>query len=184
MTEKRNITDYHYDAFISYRHLPKDMAVADKLQKLLEKHKIVIKGEHSTEKRKLRIFRDQTELPTSGDLGEDIRQALAQSRYLILICSPNLKESRWCMEEVNYFKQIWGNSNNRILPLLIDGEPDEVFPEQIRWENRRTIGKDGKETLLRVEVEPLGAQSWDAGLMICTAGPREQGEEMFPSPLL
>ena len=157
MTEKRNITDYHYDAFISYRHLPKDMAVADKLQKLLEKHKIVIKGEHSTEKRKLRIFRDQTELPTSGDLGEDIRQALAQSRYLILICSPNLKESRWCMEEVNYFKQIWGNSNNRILPLLIDGEPDEVFPEQIRWENRRTIGKDGKETLLRVEVEPLGA---------------------------
>ena len=54
-------------------------------------------------------------------------------------------------------KQIWGNSNNRILPLLINGEPDEVFPEQIRWENRRTIGKDGKETLLRVEVEPLGA---------------------------
>ena len=52
MTEKRNITDYHYDAFISYRHLPKDMAVADKLQKLLEKHKIVIKGEHSTEKKK------------------------------------------------------------------------------------------------------------------------------------
>ena len=49
MTEKRNITDYHYDAFISYRHLPKDMAVADKLQKLLEKHKIVIKGEHRKE---------------------------------------------------------------------------------------------------------------------------------------
>ena len=142
MTEKRNITDYHYDAFISYRHLPKDMAVADKLQKLLEKHKILIKGEHSTEKRKLRIFRDQTETSYSGDLGEDIRQALASPVILILICSPNLKESRWWYgREVNYFKTVMGNSNNRILPLLINGEPDEVFPEQIRWKTGGLLGK-------------------------------------------
>ena len=73
--------EYPYDAFISYRHLPADIAVAEKLQTFLERHKKK-NGE------KLRIFRDRTELPTSSDLGNQIQRALEDSRFLILVCSP------------------------------------------------------------------------------------------------
>ena len=154
---EKNISDYRYDAFISYRHIPRDMAAAEALQKLLEKHRLPAVSDGGKSRRKLHIFRDQTELPTSGNLGEDIREALRESRYLIVVCSPDLKESRWCMEEIVYFKHLWNDSNSRILPLLVEGEPDDAFPEEIRWESRRVISKDGMESFSRVEIEPLGA---------------------------
>ena len=90
--------DYIYDAFISYRHLPADMAVAEKLQKLLESRK---KKDGS----KLAVFRDRSDLPTTSDLGADIRNALEHSRFLIVICSPQYQQSRWCMTELEYFQQ-------------------------------------------------------------------------------
>lgn len=148
---------YRYDAFISYRHLPGDMAAAQTLQKLLEKHKITVIQNGKKIQRKLHIFRDQTELPTSGNLGEDIREALRESRYLIILCSPQLMESRWCMEEIAYFKHLCNDSNSRILPLLTDGEPEESFPEAIRWDTRRVPGQDGTMSYIRIETEPLGA---------------------------
>lgn len=54
-----------YDAFISYRHRENDMAVAEKLQNLLEKQKL--REENGKKKRTLQIFRDQSELPTSDN---------------------------------------------------------------------------------------------------------------------
>lgn len=66
---------YRYDGFISYRHHPRDMKIAAKLMSLLEKMS-------TSDKRRLRIFRDQSELPTSDNLGNDIHTALEQSRFL------------------------------------------------------------------------------------------------------
>ena len=67
---------YLYDAFISYRHLPLDKMVAVRLQQLLENLKTVEVTEGKKTKRQIRVFRDQSELPTSGDLGGDIRLSL------------------------------------------------------------------------------------------------------------
>ena len=145
-----NSEQYKYDAFISYRHLPEDKAAAVYLQQLLERHKRK-DGKH------LRIFRDQSELPTSGDLGSDIQDALAQSRFLIVIASPSYRESKWCMAELNYFRSLHVNSNHRILPLLLVGEPAESFPEVLRWEMEEVVSTDGSKHLERQEVEPLGA---------------------------
>lgn len=145
-----NSKHYRYDAFISYRHLPEDMAAAVCLQQLLERHKGK-DGKH------LRVFRDQSELPTSGDLGGDIQEALEQSRYFIVIASPSYQESKWCMAELNHFRAIHGNTNDCILPLLLSGEPADVFPEVLRWENQPVTDPDGALRLVRQEVEPLGA---------------------------
>lgn len=143
-------TDYCYDAFISYRHLPKDEKAAVRLQQLLEGHK-------KTDGRSLHIFRDQSELLTSSDLGADIRQALEQSRYLIVVCSPAYEESKWCMEEIDYFRRLHGESNRCILLLLVEGEPKESFPRQLKWELREGSTCDGTPTTVRMEVEPLSA---------------------------
>lgn len=120
---------YKYKAFISYRHQPYDKAVAEKLHKLIENYhppKNVAQPEE-----KWTVFRDQDELPLSSNLGDDIKVALEQSEYLIVICSLRLQASEWCKEEIRYFKELHNGSTKNILAVLIDGTPDECFPPEI-----------------------------------------------------
>ena len=144
-----------YDAFISYRHLPLDKAVAIKLQYLLETYKppkgILLKNTN----RIRRIFRDESELPTSGDLGADIRSALASSSFLILICSRETVQSKWCMEEVNTFIQLHKGDTDRILTVLVDGEPHAVFPAALCSEDKEVVLPDHTIQIVKRHVEPL-----------------------------
>lgn len=139
-----------YDAFISYRHLPGDMMVAEKLQTMLEKLKI--KGG-----KKITVFRDKSDLPTSGDLGSDIQEALEHSRFLIVVCSPSYQDSKWCMAELQHFRQLHGNTNANILPILVEGEPVDSFPQLLRQEDRVVTDDAGNQRVAQVVVEPLGA---------------------------
>ena len=142
-----SFTGMRYDAFISYRHKQPDMRVAEKVQTLLEHMHI---PKEFGKRRIGPIFRDKTELPTGNDLGESIRAALRDSAYLIVILSEDTKESKWCMEEIRYFKELHGGSVRNILPVLISGEPDEALPELLKFE---TAAGEGEETLR--EIEPL-----------------------------
>lgn len=145
-----------YDAFISYRHLEQDAEVAENLQRLLEKQ--TIRSEDGNrKKRTLCVFRDQSELPTSSDLGRDIRTALEKSRYLILICSSSYKKSKWCMEELRYFRSLHGNTNKNILPILLEGEPAESFPELLLWEEIQIPAENGDIQTIKKQIEPLAA---------------------------
>ena len=67
--------DYRYDAFISYRHLPLDMAVAVKLQTLLETYRPPKNLTNPKRKNNTRMFRGHTHLPTSVPLANHSRQA-------------------------------------------------------------------------------------------------------------
>lgn len=147
--------NFLYDAFISYRHLPLDMAVASKLQELLESYKPPKNVQGLEFKRIERIFRDQSELPTSGDLGNDIREALKSSRYLIVVCSEHTKESKWCMKEIRLFKEYHKGRTNNILTLLVSGEPEDVFPEPLLSETHVKISDDGETVEYEEAIEPL-----------------------------
>ena len=150
--------EYKYDAFISYRHLSPDKPIAEKLQKLLEEYAPPKSVNDGKGKKKLRLFRDESELPTSNDLGGDIKTALEQSRFLVVICSENFEKSKWCMQEVAYFQELHGGSNKQILTLYV-GDPDlpPVFPDALRFEPKKILHPDGTETVVREEVEPLAA---------------------------
>lgn len=137
----------HYNAFISYRHGELDGLAAEKLHRMLENYRVPKKLARKIGKDKIkRVFRDRDELPTSADLSESIDEALRNSEFLILICSKRTKESMWVMREVERFTELHGQE--RIIALLIEGEPYEAFPEQICT---RVAG--GK----RIAVEPLAA---------------------------
>ena len=85
-----------YNAFISYRHSPNDIKVAAEIQKQLERFHIPGPIRKVTGIQKIsRIFRDKEELSLTGDLNETIQNALDHSDFLILICSPAMKESFW-----------------------------------------------------------------------------------------
>ncbi len=142
-----------YDAFISYRHLPLDMAIASQAQKLLESYKPP--KDIGKDRVIGKIFRDQTELPTSGDLGDSLQRALRSSRFLIVVLSPELKESKWCMEEIHSFKEEHGGRIDHILPILAAGEPADSIPDILRHEKRKIIRPDNTEEWIDVEVEPL-----------------------------
>ena len=141
--------DYIYDAFISYRHLPPDQTVAEKLQTLLETRK-------KKDGKKLRVFRDKTDFPSSSDLSSEIRKALEQSRYLIVVCSPDYQLSAWCMAELNYFRQLHGGNDN-IRTVLVAGEPKESFPEVLRHQEETVIDQNGDPFTGLKEVVPLAA---------------------------
>jgi tetratricopeptide (TPR) repeat protein len=133
-----------YWAFLSYSH--KDSEVADWLHGALEKYRVpralvgretargVIPAGFSP------IFRDRHELAASGDLGHTIREALAASRCLIVLCSPEAARSRWTNEEIIAFKKAHPNFN--VLAAIVDGEPfasevkghepEECFPPALR----------------------------------------------------
>ncbi|MBQ9986573.1 MAG: TIR domain-containing protein [Oscillospiraceae bacterium] len=147
--------EYIYDAFISYRHTSHDKAVAEKLQKMLESYKPPksVKGDF----KRWRIFRDETELPTSSNLSEDIKHALENSRYLIVVCSESTKDSRWCMEEITYFKELHNGNNANIITILSDGEPQTAFPLALCTEMIDVTDSEGNVSRRSHVIEPLAA---------------------------
>jgi len=148
--------EYKYDAFISYRHLEPDKSAASKLQKLLESYnppKSVMPKKFS----KWRIFRDETELSSSSNLSTEIKSALEKSKFLIVVCSEKTKLSRWCMEEISYFKQLHNGSNSNIIPIVVDGKPEDVFPDELCTELIPVTDEAGNVSYHSKSVEPMAA---------------------------
>ena len=133
-----------YDAFISYRHSDLDMYIAKKIHKGLETFKVPGAVAKKYGKKSIRrVFRDQEELPIGSDLGDNIESALRESEFLLVICSPRTPESYWVQKEIETFIRMHGREH--VLAILIEGEPDQSFPQQI------LIDEEGNP------VEPLAA---------------------------
>ncbi len=123
----------HNYAFISYSH--QDAKMAKWLQKKLESFKLPteIHNEFEDSKYLRPVIRDKTDFD-SGILSEKIVEHLAQSKYLIVICSPHSAQSDWVSREVQTFID-WGRIEY-IIPFIIAGEPNvggsnECFPKSL-----------------------------------------------------
>lgn len=120
--------NYKYTAFISYRHLEPDATIAKKIHTMIETFKAPKEFYDDGKKPTFRVFRDREELTTSS-LSDSIQDALRSSQYLIVICSKRLRESEWCNIEVETFMRLHGA--HRIIPVLIEGEPEDSFPKAL-----------------------------------------------------
>jgi len=140
-----------YDAFISYSH-EKDKAIASALQAVVQRL-----GKPWYKRRALRIFRDDTSLAATPELWPSIEQALGQSRFFILLASPEAAASKWVDDEVHYW--IKHKSADTLLLALTAGELawdqslgdfrrppgvplppalDGSFPSEPKWADLRT----------------------------------------------
>ena len=145
-----------YDAFISYRHCEPDSDIAAKLQKKLEGFRLPKEIAKKLGRTKLnRVFRDETEFAVSDDLTQAIDEALANSDYLIAICSPEYLKSPWCRKEIESFLRL--HDRKHVLLVLADGEPMEAFPPEILYDDIYKIGADGRPYWAKVPREPLAA---------------------------
>lgn len=156
-----------YDAFISYRHAELDLYIAKKLHKALETFKVPKAVAKKTGKKNIkRVFRDQEELPIGSDLSDNIENALRESEYLLVICSPRTPQSYWVQKEIKTFIGMHGR--DKVLAVLIEGEPDESFPSLLLSDDEgnpieplaadvRGISKRETNRKLKTEVMRLAA---------------------------
>lgn len=155
-----------YWAFISYSHA--DSKWGKWLHKQLETFPVPrsLVGKktergYNVPKRLMPIFRDREELPGSATLKDNIQEALEQSRYLVVICSPRSAASIWVNEEVLTFKAM--GRSDRVLCLIVDGEPNatdkpgcgllECFPPAVR----HAVNPD--RSLSEQREEPIAADA-------------------------
>ncbi len=156
-----NLQEIKYDAFISYRHCELDQFVATTLHKELEAFRLPkaiqkqLRSKGITKKKIERVFRDRDELPITNNLADPITNALQNSDFLLVICSPRLKESLWCRKEIETFIKMHGREH--IFAVLIEGEPADSFPEELLYEEKITVDENGNERIMRVPIEPLAA---------------------------
>jgi len=117
---------YKYDGFVSYSHA--DRPAAGRIQHYFESHQL------PSGRSKLNLFRDVTDI-RSGTLSTEIQAALAQSRCLIVCCSPAAVESSWVQQEISTFQS--GPTGRSIIVILLAGEPDNAIPVSLQQEELR-----------------------------------------------
>ncbi|MCR5879192.1 toll/interleukin-1 receptor domain-containing protein [Phenylobacterium sp. J367] len=133
-----------YRAFISYSH--RDAAFGRRLHRRLEGYRLPRRlAGRATPRgpapaRLSPIFRDREELSAAHDLTAEVRQALAQSGALIVVCSPNAAGSPWVAREVELFREL--HPDRPILAALIDGEPSQAFCPPLRAGGAEPLAAD------------------------------------------
>jgi tetratricopeptide (TPR) repeat protein len=158
-----------YFAFLSYSH--KDGELAEWLHSQLERYKVPRRltgqlTENGVVPKRLRpIFRDEHELSAADDLGEEIEEALANSQFLIVLCSPAAAKSRWTNAEIESFKR--SRPGGCVFAAIASGEPfasevpgreaEECFPPALRQKFDRRGRPTGKR------AEPLAADLRETG---------------------
>lgn len=158
---RSDLSQVAYDAFVCYKHGPVDSAAAKKLQEYLEHFRTP-----RSEKKIRRVFLDEGELSSCGDFGRQIEDALKQAGWLIVVCSPETKESRWVGEEIRTFLKY--HDRSRVLAVVTGGEPEEVIPEELGGAReilaadargrdlKEVVKKLKKDALLRIAAPILG----------------------------
>lgn len=165
------MSEVNYNAFISYSHNERDTYIAKKLHFMLEHYRIPRKIRSISGKTHItRVFRDQEELTLSSDLTDDIKEALENSEFLIVICSPKAVQSMWVEKEIELFLNF--HDRSKVLLVLADGEPENAFPDiikkytepmagDVRGNNKREINKKMKTEILRI-IAPMLSCTYDS----------------------
>ncbi len=156
------VHELQYWCFISYRHADnqeRDRTWASWLHQQIERYEVptdlvgaLNDDGHAIPERIYPVFRDEDSLPADAHLEERIEEALEQSRYLVVLCSPRAVESRYVNDEIKSFRD--KGRADQIITAIIDGEPGdpqrECFPDALRVR----LDEDGRKTL---SDDPLAA---------------------------
>lgn len=153
-----------YKAFISYSHQDRDWSAW--LQRALESYRVPKRlvgsqGEFGAVTARLApVFRDREDLSSASDLTSKVKESLEFSESLIVICSPAAARSPWVNEEIRYFRSL--GREDRILALIVDGDPQPNDPAQQCFPSALTINADGSP------CEPLAADArkWADGKLL------------------
>jgi tetratricopeptide (TPR) repeat protein len=154
---------FKYRAFLSYSH--RDKAWGEWLHRALEDQRVDgdLVGRRTpagpVPKTLRPIFRDREDFSAGHSLAEQTVAALEASQFLVVVCSPNAAKSEYVNEEIRRFKAM--GRAERVIPIIVDGEPGhperECFPPALR----RKVAPDG--TITDEREEPVAADAREQG---------------------
>lgn len=130
-----------YAAFISYSH--DDDRIARWLQGKLESYRLpkgLRAGRGKGGDRIGAVFRDREDFAAATSLSDAIREALATSGALIVLCSPTARTSSWVNAEIALFRDL--HPDRPILAAIVDGEPEEAMPPALVDGGREPLAAD------------------------------------------
>lgn len=150
---------FKYTAFISYSHA--DQAVVKWLHHALEQYGVpeaLVGKETSAGKVPKKFdpfFRDRDDLSAAANLTSSIKEALSQSKFLIVVCSPSATNSKWVEKEIQQFKKLRGD--DYILCLIADTDPTGKIPTFPRalWDDAN-LKKKGYFEPIAADMRPSG----------------------------
>ncbi|MDA7787742.1 toll/interleukin-1 receptor domain-containing protein [Sphingomonadaceae bacterium] len=136
----------NFKAFISYSHA--DKIEAQRLHRKLEAYRLPQHLRDTAANSRSDglvgpIFRDRDDLPAAADLTESVQKALAASQVLIVVCSPDARNSLWVAREIELFRDL--HPERPVLAALLRGEPGQAFPE-ILHKGREPLAADFRKT--------------------------------------
>jgi WD40 repeat protein len=134
-----------YDAFISYSQRA-DSRIARALRSVVQSI-----GRPWWKLRSLDVYLDASSLTANPDLWGTIEQALSDSRYLILLASPEAATSHWVDKEVSWWLDHKGTDT--LLIALTDGSLTwSSSSEDFAWDEKTPLPPSLKT---KFRVEPL-----------------------------
>jgi tetratricopeptide (TPR) repeat protein len=119
-----------YWVFISYSHA--DARHAARLQRAVERFRVPKPLRNASQRfgelpeRLVPVFRDRDVLGASHDLPAEIKNALASSESMVVVCSRVSAASEWVAREAEAFIALHGHE--KIFCLVVDGEPNAADP--------------------------------------------------------
>ena len=119
---------FKYFAFISYSSA--DYSWGRRLQRKLEHYKMpsTLCSERGWSRHPLKpVFFAPTDIQPGG-LSEELKKRLRESRYLIVICSPDSAGSEWVAKEISYFHSLGRSANIHL--FIVRGQPGSKDPSQ------------------------------------------------------
>ena len=133
------MAEFRYKAYISYSH--KDEPLAAWLHHALESYRVPrgLVGRQTTAgeipDRIRPVFRDRADLSSATDLKDTVKEALAESENLIVLCSPDAAASHWVNEEIRQFALL--GHPDRVFCIIVggelaaDGSVSDCFPDAL-----------------------------------------------------
>lgn len=153
-----------YFAFISYKR--EDEKYAKWLWYKLEHYHLPVnvrKANPSLPQNIRPVFKDTSEL-SSGVLSDEIHEALDNSKYLIVICSPRATRSKWVDKEVQTFIDM--GRSDKIIPFIIDGTPFSPVPEEECFPSA-LLNLPKEKELLGVNINEMGRDAAVVKVVAC-----------------
>lgn len=152
---------YKYFAFISFNS--SDAKEALKVQRALETYRlpIAVSRKHHLPRRIGPCFCYLTDISLREELMHELEGRLAESKWLIVVCSPRSAQSAFVNGGIERFISL--GRRDRIIPLIVEGVPysgnpaTECFPEALRRHFPKSANPFEDHQILGVNLNEAGA---------------------------
>ena len=169
MTQDTRGNTGEFAAFLSYSHA--DGAAARRLHNRLETYRLpaALRGDSAgagtplaSDGRIGPVFRDRNDFPAAQDLSDAVKAALAQSRALIVLCSPDAAASPWVAREIDLFRTM--HPARPILAAILRGKPADAFPTPLTQNGIEPLAADLRDVKAGGDGPRLGFLKVVAGV--------------------